>query len=51
MSQSRLNHLMLLYYHQDLIDQLNMHEVANDFSAREQRNTVFAKYCTVFAKY
>ena len=43
MSQSRLNHLMLLYYHQDLTDQLNMQEVANDFiCAREQRNTVVA---------
>ena len=45
MSQSRLNHLMLLYYHQDLTDELNMKEVANEFiSAKEQRNTVFAKY-------
>ena len=45
MSQSRLNHLMLLYYYQDLTDQLNMQEVANDFiCAREQRNSVFAKY-------
>ena len=42
---------MLLYYHQDLTDQLNMQEVTNDFiCAREQRNTVFAKIFTVFAK-
>ena len=45
MSQSCLNHLMLLYYHQDLTDELNMKEVANEFiSAKEQLNTVFAKY-------
>lgn len=45
MTQHRLNHLMLLHYHQDLTDLLNMQEVANDFiSAKEQRSTVFAKF-------
>ncbi len=45
MTQRRLNHLMLLHYHQDLTDLLNMQEVANDFiSAKEQRSTVFAKF-------
>ena len=39
MSQSRLNHLMLLYYHQDLTDELNMKEVASD-DLYLQRNSV-----------
>ncbi len=45
MTQGRLNHLMLLYYHQDLTDTLNMQEVANDFiCAKEQRCNVFAEF-------
>ena len=45
MTQDHLNHLMLLYYHQDLTDLLHMKEVANEFiSAKEQRSTVFSKF-------
>jgi len=32
MSQKHLNHLMLLYYHQDLTDSLDMRLVANEFN-------------------
>ena len=31
MTQARLNHLMVLHYHQDLTDELDMKQVANDF--------------------
>lgn len=44
MSQERLNHLMLLYYHQELTDSLDMRLVANEFiSTKETRQAVFAK--------
>ena len=43
--QARLNHLMLLYYHQDLTDKLNLQEVANAFiCAKDTRSTVLAKF-------
>ena len=45
MTQARLNHLMVLHYHQDLTDELDMKQVANDFiSAKESRMSVFAMY-------
>lgn len=45
MTQARLNHLMVLHYHQDLTDELDMKQVANDFiSAKESRMSVFATY-------
>lgn len=45
MTQGRLNHLMLLNYHQDLTDSLDMQEIGNDFiSAKEQRINVFEKF-------
>ena len=38
MSQARLNHLMVLHYHQDFTDSLDIKLVANDFiSAHESR--------------
>jgi len=44
MSQERLNHLMLLYYHQELTDSLDMRPIANEFiSTKETRQVVFAK--------
>ena len=44
MSQERLNHLMLLYYHQDLTDSLDMRLVANEFISKiETCQTIFAK--------
>lgn len=45
MTQARLNHLMVLHYHQDLTDKLDMKQVANDFiSAKESRKSIFAMY-------
>ena len=45
MTQARLNHLMVLHYHQDLTDELDMKQVANDFiSAKESRMSVFPMY-------
>ena len=45
MSQARLNHLMVLNYHQDFTDSMDMRLVANDFiSANESLMSVFAKF-------
>ena len=45
MTQARLNHLMVLHYHQDLTDELDMKQVGNNFiSAKESRMSVFAMY-------
>ena len=45
MSQGRLNHLMLLSVHKDLIDKLNLVDVANEFvSASESRLRVFGSF-------
>ena len=45
MTQARLNHLMVLLYHQSLTDTLDMKQVASDFiSANETRKRVFALY-------
>ena len=45
MSQARMNHLMILHYHQTFTDTLDMKQIANEFiSARDARETVFAKY-------
>ena len=45
MSQARMNHLMMLHYHQAYTDSLDMKQVANEFiSARDTREAVFTKY-------
>lgn len=45
MSQARLNHLMVLHYHQDWTDSLDLKEVGNDFiSANESRMKTIAKF-------
>ena len=45
MSQARMNHLMMLHYHQAYADSLDMKQVANEFiSVRDTREAVFAKY-------
>ena len=45
MSQARLNHLMVLHYHQDWTDSLDLKEVGNDFiSANESRMKTTAKF-------
>ena len=45
MTQARLNHLMVLNYHQGLTNSLDMKKVANDFiSAKPARKNVFAMH-------
>ena len=45
MSQSRLNHLMVLHVHKSLIDQLNLIDCANDFvSCNTHRLNLFGKF-------
>ena len=45
MSQSRLNHLMILNIHQELTDRLNLIEVANDFVfEHEHRKQIFGTF-------
>lgn len=34
MTQSRLNHLMILHYHQDLRDKLDLNSVANEYISK-----------------
>ncbi len=44
-SQSRLNHLMLLHVHKHLTDGLDLKKVANEFVAgSEHRLTLFGKF-------
>ncbi len=46
MSQARLNHPMVLHYHQDITDNLDLDTIVNDFiSAKEShQNIFFAKF-------
>ena len=45
MSQARLNHLMVLHYHQDMTDNLDLKTIVNYFiSAKESRQNIFAKF-------
>ena len=45
MTQSRLNHLMILHYHQDKTDELSLTSVANEYIDRnEVRKNTFAKF-------
>ena len=45
MSQSKLNHLMILNIHQELTDGLNLIEVANDFVfEHEHRKQIFGTF-------
>ena len=45
MSQARLNHLLLLHYHQELADSLDMKQIGNDFiSSKDARLSIFAKF-------
>ena len=45
MTQARLNHLLLLHYHQDQTDTLDLKEIGNSFiSSNDTRKTVFAKF-------
>ncbi len=45
MSQSRLNHLMVLHYHQDMADILDLKVIGNEYiSKNESRKNNFAKF-------
>ena len=45
MMQARLNHLMIMHYHQDATDGLNMADVGNDYiSANDSCLTTFAHF-------
>ena len=45
MTQARLNHLITLHVHKDRTDSLNLTEIANEFTSRnEKRKCVFGKF-------
>ena len=45
MTQSRLNHLMILHYHQDLCDKLDIDSVGNEYiSKNDTRRNTFASF-------
>ena len=45
MTQARLNHLMTLHVHKDRTDALNLTEIANEITSRnEKRKCVFTKF-------
>ena len=45
MMQARLNHLMIMHYHQDATDGLNMADVGDDYvSANDSHLTKFARF-------
>ena len=45
MSQAMLNHLMILHYHQDLTDSLDLKCIANEYVAKnEARKSTFATF-------
>ena len=44
-TQAHLNHLLLLHYHQDQTDSLDLKEIGNLFiSSNDTHKTVFAKF-------
>lgn len=45
MSQQRMNNLMLLHVHKDVVDSLDLKSVANDFVMdSEHRQKIFGKF-------
>lgn len=45
MTQARLNHLMILHYHQDLCDKLDLNTIANEYITRnDSRQSTFATF-------
>ena len=45
MSQARLNHLMILHYHQEMTDRLDMKCIANEYILKnESRRSTFATF-------
>ena len=41
MSQARLNHLMILHYHQDVTDKLDLKSVANEYITKNETRGAF----------
>ena len=45
MTQARLNHLMILHYHQEMTDELDLKYIANEYILKsETRRCIFATY-------
>ena len=45
MSQARLDHLMILHYHEDYTGSIDISQITNDFiNAKESRQNIFAKF-------
>lgn len=45
MSQARLNHLIILHYHQDICDSINLKSIANEYITKnEARQSTFATF-------
>ena len=45
MSQARLNHLMILHYHQDVCDKLDLKSIANEYIRKnETRRSTYATF-------
>ena len=45
MTQARLNHLMILHYHQEMTDKLDLKCIANEYILKsEKRRWIFATY-------
>jgi len=44
-TNKRLNHLMLLHIHKEKTDSLNLVDVANLFSWKDNRHEIFGKFC------
>ena len=45
MTQARLNYLMILHYHQDLCDKLDLNSVTNEYISRnDTRQSIFATF-------
>ena len=45
MAQAQLNHLMVLHYHQDRTDKLNLSDVGNEYIQRHETHmTTFARF-------
>ena len=50
MTQARLNHLMILHYHQDVCDHLDLNVIGNEYiSKSETRKSTFAKLIFIFS--
>ena len=44
MTQARLTHLMILYYHQEMTDKLDLKCIANEYILKSEKRCIFATY-------